>query len=77
MDKQHSASISYMRIIAIICVIWLHTCNTLIDNLNLFALSNNQIKFYSASYQTMHWEVPLFFMITGALLLNLEKKISI
>ena len=63
-----------MRIVATICVVFLHTCSTLTDNPNLFILSNAQRVFFTASYQSMYWAVPVFFMITGALLL--EKDLS-
>ena len=67
-------SISYLRIFATICVVFLHTCSTLTDNLDLFPLTVHQAFFFSVAYQSMYWAVPVFFMITGALLL--DKKIS-
>lgn len=74
-DKE--ANISYLRIFATICVIWLHTCSTLTDNQDLFILSQQQIPFFRAAYQMMYWAVPVFFMITGALLLNTQKILSV
>ena len=66
-----------MRIIATLAVVWLHTCSTLVENRNIFNLSWQQIHFYNSAYHAMNWAVPVFFMITGALLLNPLKEITI
>lgn len=67
--------ISYLRITATVCVIWLHTCSTLTDNRELFALSEAQNVFFG-DYRLMYWAVPVFLMITGALLLGKEASYS-
>ncbi len=54
----------------------MHTCSTLTDNPGLFILTENQVAFFASSYQMMYWAVPVFFMITGVLLLNPDKKIT-
>lgn len=72
MEKQDN--ISYLRICATICVIWLHTCSTLSENRQMFFLTDLQYIFYNVAYQIMYWAVPVFFMITGALMLG--KKTS-
>lgn len=79
MQKQdsHLINISWLRILATISVVYLHTCSTLIDNPDLFILNKNQINFFNSSYQMMYWAVPVFFMITGLLLLNPSKDITI
>ena len=66
-----------LRITATIAVIFLHTCSTLTQNQDLFFLSKEQTTFFIISYYLMHWSVPVFFMITGALLLKPEKSIPI
>ena len=58
------------------CVVWLHTCGTLVENSDVFQTTDWQLKFYNAGYQMMYWAVPVFFMITGALLLDSEKMIT-
>ena len=68
--------ISILRITATVCVVWLHTCSTLAENTDVFQMTDWQHKFFNAGYQMMYWAVPVFFMITGALLLNPEKKIT-
>ena len=55
---------------------WLHTCSTLAENPDVFIMTDSQLKFFNAGYQMMYWAVPIFFMITGALLLNPEKEIT-
>lgn len=72
----YQANISILRIVATICVIWLHTCSTLAENVDVFLMTEMQFKFFNASYQMMDWAVPVFFMITGSLLLNPGKKIT-
>lgn len=74
---ERQAYISYLRIFATIVVIWHHTCGTLAGNSTLFCLTHQQTLFYEAARQSVSWDVPIFFMITGALLLNPEKKLSI
>ena len=69
-------SISYLRIFATICVIWLHTCSTLYENPQIFNLDKKQSLFFNAASQTMSWAVPVFFMITGMLFLQSEKHIK-
>lgn len=71
------ASLSYLRIFATVSVIWLHTCSTLTANLELFDLSRSQMNFFNAAYQMMDWAVPVFLMITGVLMLDPERQISI
>lgn len=75
-QTSRQAGISYLRIWATVCVVWLHTCSTLIDNPELFQMSDLQDWFFSAGFHIMRWAVPIFFMITGSLLLDSQKTIS-
>lgn len=68
--KNYDPRISRLRILAAVCVIWLHTCSTLAENRSLFGLTDSQYVFFGAAFQIMYWAVPVFFMITGALLLG-------
>lgn len=70
MTKDIDINISYLRIFATISIIWLHVCGTLVENLDLFALTNYQVFQYNTFYQLFSFTVPCFFMITGYLLLN-------
>lgn len=76
MNKNQLASISYLRIIATLSVIWLHACSTICDNPDLFEMTSLQSDFFNAASQMMCWAVPVFFMITGILLLNPSKEIK-
>lgn len=71
------ANISIMRIVATLAVIFLHTCNTLANNVEKFHLTNQEQLFFNCGYSLMNWSVPLFFMMTGALLLRQDHKITI
>ena len=67
MNKQSEkryTDISILRIIATLGVIFLHTNNTLTANKDLFSLSMQEFKFYTALWSLMQWAVPVFMMIT-------------
>ena len=74
--KDFSQSLSVMRISAAAAVILLHTCSTLSENRDIFAMSDSQAVFFTAVSDLMRWAVPVFFMITGALLLDPEREIT-
>lgn len=65
-----------LRILSTICVVWLHTCSTLIDNPSIFPLSHGKYVFFCTGYQMMYWAVPCFFMLTGSLLLKKAKDLT-
>ena len=72
------ANISVLRIIATLAVVFLHTCSTLISPLfTHFQLTEEMYAFYYNGRECMRWSVPLFIMITGALLLKKGRKTSI
>ena len=68
--------ISIMRIVATIAVIFLHTCNTISNNASSYDLMNGELLFFTTGNYLMNWAVPVFMMITGALLLKRDKEIS-
>lgn len=72
-----SINISLLRIIATLAVIFIHTNNTLANNSILFGLTEYQQVVFNCAYTLANWAVPVFFMITGALLLNPNKTITI
>lgn len=65
-----------MRIIATLAVILLHTCSTIWLNGDLFPLTPSQAAYTRIGNILMNWSVPLFFMLTGALLLDPKKEIT-
>lgn len=69
--------ISCLRISSTLAVVWLHTNGTIYGNQELFILTPDQIKWFTVNYHLMKWAVPVFLMITGALLLQRDRKITI
>ena len=65
-----------MRITVTIAVVFLHTNNTLSNNSEQFFLTKNQIAFFTTNNLLMNWAVPVFLMITGALLLDPNRQIT-
>mgnify|MGYP004605961507 FL=1 len=70
------ADISLLRIVATIAVVFLHTNSTLTEHQELFQQTGAQYNFFLCSHLVLHWAVPVFLMITGALLLKKEKVIT-
>ena len=68
--------ISLLRIFATFAVILLHTCSTLVDNPERFTMTETQSLVMTCIRDSMRWCVPVFFMITGILLLNKNKTIT-
>lgn len=69
--------ISKLRIYATFAVVLLHTASTLSENSDLFNLTTEQEVFFQCIHKLLMWAVPLFFMITGILLLDNKKEIDI
>ena len=61
---------------ATIAVVFLHTNSTLTEHQELFQQTGSQYNFFLCSHLVLHWAVPVFLMITGALLLKKEKVIT-
>ena len=66
--------ISILRIMATLAVIFLHTNNTILNNTQNYQLSSENKFLMSVNISIMNWAVPMFLIITGALLLNKEIK---
>jgi len=76
MAKRRS-DLSVMRITATLAVILLHTCSTISQNPDIFKINKGQYLLFTTIVCLMNWAVPLFFMITGTLMLNPKKKLSV
>ena len=76
-SKEYSSSLSYLRLFATIMIVASHTWSTLQENKELFSLTVTESTFLEIAYSLTKWAVPVFFMITGALLLKKDKKISV
>lgn len=68
--------ISLLRIFATVFVILLHTCNTITNNEEMFVLTSIERSILETIIDLCMWAVPIFVMITGALLLNENKQIT-
>lgn len=68
--------ISIIRIIATLSVILLHTASTVSVNNDLFMITNSQKTVLSFIHHSLLFGVPIFFMLTGRLLLDKTKDIS-
>ncbi len=68
--------ISVLRIVSTLAVVFLHTCSTLLDNPAQFAMSNEQNLVFRIFSHSMRWAVPVFFIITGMLLLDSNRVIT-
>lgn len=73
--KKVNVNISLLRIIATIAVVFLHTCSTML-NPDVFTVSGiREIVFRIGNLWGL-WAVPVFFMISGYLLLGSDKEIT-
>lgn len=73
---QKEKSISILRILATIAVVFSHACSTITENPELAALNSSQFTFLDFSLNFCKWHVPLFFILSGVLLLN-KKELTI
>lgn len=63
-------SVSVLRVIATIAVVFSHTYSTLLESVSEDVLSSIQYDFFDICSNVLKWHVPIFYMITGALLLK-------
>lgn len=68
--------ISLLRVIATVLVILCHTCGTIMAHTEIFAPTDAQRIFLQVAGQFANWHVPVFFMISGALLLDRRREIT-
>ena len=68
------SGISLLRIVATISVIALHTAGTVTTAVP--QLEDGMHTFFSSVITAFCWAVPVFFMITGSLLLNPQKELT-
>lgn len=69
--------ISILRIMATLAVFFLHTNNTILNNTQNYQLSSENKFLMSVNISIMNWAVPMFLIITGALLLNKEIQMNL
>lgn len=76
-DTLHIASLSYLRIASTLAVILMHVCSVLVNNPELFPLTEREALFFDCVIGGMTWAVPCFLMISGALLLKRDRQITV
>lgn len=70
------AWISLLRIAATLLVVGFHTCDSLTGHPLVFPQTGAQRTFLLAAGRFASWHVPVFFMLTGALLLDPAREIT-
>ena len=68
--------ISALRILAALAVIWLHTNGTALVHPEIVEVDYDHARWFAVNYYLMRWGVPVFLMLTGALLLNRKKDLT-
>ena len=72
--KGRDMRLSLIRILATLTVIWLHVNSTIADNALEFGVSSEQLTFHVISVYLSEWAVIAFMVLTGALLLDPERR---
>ena len=72
-----SSALCYLRIFATVMVVASHAWSTLPENPDMFTLTAAETTFFEIAYSLTKWCVPVFFMVTGALLLKKDKEITV
>ena len=68
--------IDYLRVISMLSVVMIHICTTAMTDFNDGIGTYKGVLFVSVT-NLLHFAVPIFFMISGALLLNPKKEITL
>lgn len=77
-EKSLKLNLSVMRIVSCCAIILLHVCSSLIEMYNSqVPMTAEMSAFYYVCKNMMKWAVPVFIMITGVLLLDLDKKVTV
>lgn len=69
--------ISILRIVATLAVLFMHCSNSMTANNIRFGVNSTQYSFFAICTVLMMWAVPVFFMMSGNLLLNSNKKFTV
>lgn len=76
-SKTKKSYIEYLRALAAVTIVFLHIVMTLPANYSITELGILNSAVFNALYMPTKWAVPCFFMISGALLLDPKKRITI
>lgn len=69
--------IEVLRFAATIGVVFLHVVMTLNNNFSIGDIGAQNYSIFSSCYMIVKWPVPCFIMISGALLLNPDKNVTL
>ena len=75
MEKEKVTYIEYIRVFAAVAVVFLHIVMTLPNNYSVAELGVFNYTVFSDCYMLVKWAVPCFIMVSGALLLNPQKRL--
>lgn len=76
-SKGKQAYFEVLRTMATFAVVFLHIVMTLVANYSVDDIGVLNYAIFNGCYMLVKWAVPCFIMITGALLLNPNKKVDI
>lgn len=74
--KEKQYYIEYLRVIACIAVIVIHSLMTLPNNFTVDELGKYPFTVFNSAHMLVNWSVPVFFMISGALLIPKQLRIK-
>ena len=74
--KMHKRYIDYLRVVSMLAVVMIHICTTALTDFDDGAGNWKGVLFVSV-INLLHFAVPVFFMISGALLLSPSKEITL
>lgn len=77
MGKEKITYIEYISVFAAVAVVFLHIVMTLPNNYSVAELGVFNYTVFSDCYMLVKWAVPCFIMVSGALLLNPQKEITV
>ena len=75
-STSRNKAISILRIAATVAVVFSHACSTITENPEVATLTKQQFATLDYLLNVCKWHVPMFFMLTGMLLLN-KKELTI
>lgn len=76
-NQNRSGAISFLRVFATVAVVISHAWSTLAENPDMFVLTATEKITFEIGYNLLKWAVPVFYMITGALMLRKDRDITI
>ncbi len=73
---EKKAWVTWLRIAATLAVIWMHVNGTVLARPEIYNVTEEAGSWFLVNYYLMKWAVPVFIMITGALLLDPNRQVT-